>query len=114
MSVRGNEECLLPEEERQAWVRRFRGSGLSLRQFAERHGLKPTRLHYWVYQRGAEARPGGWVGAPHFQEVALPAGLSGTRWGLEVQGSKGSIIRVAAGVDPAWVGAVVSHVGGIC
>jgi len=114
MRLKRNGECHLANDQRQAWVRRYRVSGLSLRQFAERHGLKPTRLHYWVYQQPADAKSAGSVVTPRFQEVALPAALNGSCWGLELQGLTGAVTRVAVGADPVWVGAVLEQVRGLC
>lgn len=114
MNVNRNGEERLAPEERQAWVQRFRNSGLSLRQFAEEHGIKPTRLHYWVYEAGGYGRSGGAVVTPRFQELALPAVARGSGWALERQSADGSVTRVAAGVDSAWVGAVMRELRGVC
>jgi hypothetical protein len=90
-----------------SWVSRYRGSGLGLRQFAERHGLPATRLHYWVYQKNrtpAAAAPAPVAG---FQEVNLVGGLPGQNWAVEVSLPAGPVARFSATVAPAWIGAVM-------
>ena len=114
MRVHQNGEGHLASHERQAWVGRYRASGLSLRQFAQRHGLKPTQLHYWVYQRPAGGKSGGAVVAPGFHEVTLSPALNGSRWALEVQWRQGAVARVAAGAEPSWVAAVLGQLRGLC
>jgi len=34
-----------------AVVAAYRQSGLSLKEFAPERGIRPSRLHYWVYQK---------------------------------------------------------------
>ncbi len=94
-------------------IGRYRGSGLSLRDFARAEGLPPGRLHYWVYQkhgRSAAAerlnRPS--PAAPVFQEVKLASGLSLVpSWAAEVSLPRGVAVRFSTTAEPAWISAVV-------
>lgn len=99
--------------ERARWVREYRDSGLGLKQFAQRHGLRPGQLHYWVYQT---PKPRG-KAAPvaMFQEVRLaaPAALAGT-WSAEIGLPDGTTVRLARGTDPAWGVALVDSLRRPC
>ena len=89
------------------WVSRYRGSGLGLRQFAERHGLPATRLHYWVYQKHrtpAAAAPAAVAG---FQEVNLVGSRPVQNWAVEVSLPAGPVARFSGTAPPAWIGAVM-------
>jgi transposase-like protein len=57
--------------ERARWIGRYRASGLSLKRFAEQHGLSSGQLHYWVY--GSSKRKEAPMSVPVFQEVSWPA-----------------------------------------
>ena len=92
--------------ERARWVSKYRGSGLSLKEFAQRHGLSAGQLRYWVYgpvkAQGAE-KPG-----LVFQEVRLPeASVPPVAWGAEVGLPNGTTVRLARGTDWAWAEALV-------
>ena len=89
------------------WVSRYRGSGLGLRQFAERHGLPPTRLHYWVYQKNRAPATASPVPVAGFQQISLVGGLPLPSWALEVTLPAGSVARFSATAPPAWIGAVM-------
>lgn len=72
------------------------GSGLSVREFAERHGVSPSALTYWKYKRGG----GGQRRRTTFAPVRLidDGGPSSTReFVLELAGAR---IRVPAEFDP--------------
>jgi transposase-like protein len=95
--------------ERARWVGRYRESGLGLKRFAAEHGLRPSQLHYWVYQ----SRPSGResvVKAPGaeamFREYLLPRAPAGD-WGAEIALPDGTRLRLERGADPAWVRALL-------
>ena len=90
------------------WVSRYRRSGLRLRQFAERHGLPLTRLHYWVYQKRRAPAAAAPVPLAGFQEVKLVGGLSVQAWAVEVSLPAGPVARFGATAAPAWIGAVMA------
>jgi hypothetical protein len=88
------------------WVKKFRESGLGLKEFARRHGLKPGQLHYWVYQ--SSKPPGTWAQLPPFQEVRLPArALTGESWSTEIGLPNGTTVRLARETDVAWATALI-------
>jgi hypothetical protein len=89
------------------WIRRYRGSGFGLRTFAHQHGLSPSRLHYWVYQKhGAELRPPRSAPAV-FQELKLTPGLALSNWAVEISLPAGPVVRFSASATPAWMSAVI-------
>jgi hypothetical protein len=81
-------------EQRANWVRRYERSGLSQREFAERHELGLFSLRKWIVQNGVEASSSA-AARPEWQELKL-AGLPGeTRWAAEVVRPDGLVVRVA-------------------
>jgi hypothetical protein len=86
---------------------------MGLHRFAQRHGLKPGQLHYWVYQ-SAKA-PMTQEPLPSFQEVRLPAPQSVSRmWGAEIGLSDGLTVRLAQGSDLAWAMALIDSLRRPC
>lgn len=104
--------------DREHWVRRYRQGGLSLKCFAERHGLRPTQLHYWIYgarRPSANGRPPPSVAEPPpvFREVLLPRHPSGD-WAAQITWPDGLDVRIARDADPAWIGTLVDHLRRPC
>jgi len=99
-------------------VRRYREGDLGLKRFAERHGLRPAQLHYWIY--GAR-RPTGAMRVPRppappppvFREVLLPRQQS-AEWAVQITWPEGLSVRLARDADPAWVGALIEHLRRAC
>lgn len=92
-------------------VERYKGSGLSARQFAEREGLAAGTLGWWSSQlrRGTRAQRGAEGAVP--LEVQLPrpaATVLGTAITIEAHGA---VVRLAAGTDPEYVAAIVHYLG---
>lgn len=101
------------QAERARWVERYRASGLGLQRFADEHGLKPGRLHYWVYAPGL-ASPRETV-TPVFQELRLSGNLAGSSgWAAELLLPSGLTVRLRDGAASEWVGALVQALGGSC
>ena len=106
LSVRAGRRPHSTAEERVALVRQYAHSGLSQREFAERHRLGLSTLRKWIAQHpvlamsGAED-PGRW------QELKLPMGLGPIRWAAELVRPDGWIVRVAPEASPAWVAEVL-------
>jgi len=99
--------------ERARWVNKYRASGLSLSQFAGRHGLKPGQLHYWVYQ--LPKPPVNQASIPTFQEVRLPAGaVTSGSWSAEIGLPNGTTVRLARATDVAWARALIDCLGQPC
>lgn len=89
------------DAERARWVRRYRTSGLGLKRFAQQHGLKAGRLHYWVY--GQDEPKVAEPPAAVFQEVRLPTTLATpASWSAEVGLPDGTTVRLVGGTDVAW------------
>lgn len=92
--------------ERARWIGRYRASGLGLKRFAERHGLSPGQLHYWVYQSPKREKPS--TSVPMFQEVRLSAPTTAAgAWSAEVGLPDGTTVRLVRGVDVEWTQALV-------
>jgi transposase-like protein len=81
-------------EQRAQWVRRYERSGLSQREFAERHHLGLSTLQKWIAQDGRQDWS-GWSGKPVWQELKLDGVPSATRWAAEVVRPDGFVVRVA-------------------
>jgi hypothetical protein len=79
--------------EREQIAKEFEASGLSCREFADRHGYSSSSLVRWV----AEAREVRNPESPVvFSEVKIAPPLShfpGTAWAIELVGSNGVTIR---------------------
>jgi hypothetical protein len=81
-------------EQRAKWVRRYERSGLSQREFAERHRLGLFALRKWVAQEGSQASSGR-KGKPVWQELKLNGVSGAARWVAEVVRPDGLVVRVA-------------------
>jgi transposase-like protein len=99
--------------ERARWVKQYRASGQGLKQFAQRHGLKPGQLHYWVYQ--SPQIPGTLEALPTFQEVRLPpTALTSGSWSTEIGLPNGTTVRLARQTDLAWAMALIDSLRRPC
>ncbi len=98
------------EPDRARWVARYRASGMALHRFAQQHGLKPTQLHYWVYQPRRVSRSS----APTFQEVKLDGLFASAPWAVELALAGGPTVRVRSNADPPWVADLVRHLRRVC
>ncbi len=104
---------VVSKEERAKWVKRYRDSGLGLKDFAAEHGLKAGQLHYWVY--APEPAPIAEGVAPVFREVRLAGNMAAAgRWGAEVALSGGLVVRVSEATEPEWAGALVAALARSC
>jgi hypothetical protein len=96
--------------ERARWVGRYRESGLSLKRFAEEHGLRYPQLHYWIYGDRRRRRTARMeipkAGPPVFREYLLSRPPA-WEWGVEIALPDGTSLRVSRGADPAWVRALL-------
>jgi hypothetical protein len=95
-------------------VAAYRQSGLSLQEFARERGIRPGRLHYWVYQKNHPIKPRSLVRelgadpAPIFQEVKFESGSALlASWAAEVNVARGLNIRFSGTASPEWIGAVI-------
>jgi hypothetical protein len=94
------------ETDAQAALAAHRASGLSLPEFARRHGLTVQRLRWWR-QRLTPA-PSAAPTPPHWLPVQLlPAPACAAPVPLEVVVRGGPVIRVPADFDPAVLRRVV-------
>ena len=113
MKQNHNGQLLDRDAERERWIEKYRVSGMGLRRFAQRHGLKPGQLHYWVYQ--CPKPPVGRDGPPAFQELRLPApALASSLWSAEIGLPNGTTVRLARETDLAWTIAVMNFLRGPC
>jgi hypothetical protein len=109
-----NHHSVKASEESAALIRRYRASGLALKDFARQQGLPPGRLHYWLYQKHRPVPPGrsaacsGAAPAPAFRELKLAACASlVASWAAEVSLPGGLAVRFSGAASPAWIGSVV-------
>lgn len=99
--------------ERARWVSKYRDSGLSLKVFARRHGLRAGQLHYWVYSHthGPASAQKGLV----FQEVRLPqTAIAPPAWTAEVGLPNGMTVRLARGTDREWTKGLIECLSRLC
>jgi transposase-like protein len=89
-------------EQRAKWVRRYERSGLSQREFAERHRLGLSTLRKWIAQDGRQALSGR-KGKAVWQELKLDGLAGAARWAAEVVRPDGLVVRVAHDAPPAWL-----------
>lgn len=99
----------------------YRESGLSLEKFARERGIRPSQLHYWVYQKNQKAKPRSltkdWAGSPRtvFQEVKLEAAtVLLPSWAAEVSLGQGLNVRFSETAGPDWIGAVIQSLQRPC
>lgn len=114
----GHRKADVSAADREQWVRWYRDGDLGLKRFAERHGLRPAQLHYWIYgarrptapvRRPASPTPP----TPVFREVPLPRPPS-VEWTAQIALPDGLSMRIARDADPAWVGALIEHLRRAC
>jgi hypothetical protein len=75
-------------------VGRYERSGLSQRDFAERHRLGLSTLRKWIAQDGSQVLPGR-NGKTVWQELRLDGLPGSARWAAEVVRPDGFVVRVA-------------------
>ena len=112
-----SERSVPSPQEMRVLISRYRISGLGLKRFAREHGISPTRLHYWVYQksRGKARKACRAVRSPMFQEVKMAAGRPAMpSWAAEISLPTGVAIRFSAAAMPAWIVSVVQALQGPC
>jgi hypothetical protein len=114
MKYANNQHPVQTNQELAAAVRAYRRSGQGLKRFALERGIRPGRLHYWVYQkpRDSKFKPSvkEAVGASRavFQEVQFEAGSTWlNHWAAEVSLAAGGNVRFSGAARPEWIKAVV-------
>jgi len=104
-----------------AVIAAYRQSGLSLEKFAKKRGIRPSQLHYWVYQKNQGAKPRSLTkeqsAGPRavFQEVKLGADSALLpSWAAEISLSQGLNVRFSGTARPDWIGAVIQSLQRPC
>ncbi len=104
-----------------AVIAAYRQSGLSLEKFARERGIRPSQLHYWVYQKNQEAKPRALTKVQSagrkavFQEVKLEAASALLpSWAAEVSLSQGLNVRFSGTASPDWIRAVMQSLQRPC
>jgi hypothetical protein len=80
-------------DERAHWVRRFHASGLSRREFVQRHGMGLSTLDRWLTEKPVASAH------PPLREVNVGSLLSASPWIAEVQRADGLVVRLG---PQAW------------
>ena len=121
MNDRNNHPLISTSKDMAAVVAAYRRSGLSLKQFARERGVRPTQLHYWVYQKKQAAKPRPLVKEPRaarravFQEVKLEAASALLpSWAAELSLARGLNVRFSGTASPEWIGAVIQALQRLC
>ena len=81
-----------PTDQRAQWLDQFRRSGLSQAGFARRHGLKVSRLRYWLYH--PRRRQASTNGGPRWQEIRVKGWPATPSWGAEISLPGGCTVRL--------------------
>jgi transposase-like protein len=104
-----------------AVITAYRQSGLSLEKFARERGIRPSQLHYWVYQKNQGPKPRSLTKDRSagrravFQEVKLGAASALLpSWAAEVSLSQGLNVRFSGTAGPDWIGAVIQSLQRPC
>jgi transposase-like protein len=85
----------------------YRRSGLSQREFVQRHGLGLSTLTKWLREeRQPDRQLPGRNGADLFQEVKLQPQFGAAGWAAEVVLADGAVLRLGAHADVAWATAL--------
>jgi len=97
---------------------RWKRSGLTLREFAEKRGIPLSTLSWWrqVFRRAGEEEANG-AAAEHavaFTEVPKPAKVPRTPAVLEIVPHGGHVVRVPAGADTGTLRRVLQAVRTTC
>lgn len=99
--------------EREGLLARFRRSGQSQKRFCEENNLALSTLQYWLSQEHPQRQPRD----ASFVQLAVPvaaAGLPGAgelpMGAVQIRLPSQLELQVAAGADPAWVGALLRGV----
>jgi hypothetical protein len=100
--------------DRESWVSRYRASELSLQQFAQAQGLRPTQLHYWVYGKRSRGPGGPPLVKARLPEIAWGELLPSPAWAAEISLADGAALRVNSAAPPVWVAEVVKQLRGVC
>jgi transposase-like protein len=104
------------ESEARAVLEAYEASGLSVAEFARRHGLGPQRLRWWKKRRAEEASsalsfvPVHVVAPPSRKAREAPAGAAR----MEVVLARGRSIRVEPGFDADEVARLVRALEEAC
>jgi hypothetical protein len=104
-----------PSRSRSWWkstVSRWKRSGLTAGEFAEREDVSPRTLRWWssALSRGTRAVRGQAEMSPAPIEIILPAEQARAHVEISVQGA---VLRVEVGTDAAYVGALVQALRGV-
>jgi hypothetical protein len=100
------------QQERGAWISRYRSSGLQSWQFAEQHGLKLGTLRRWLQQEDHRNSTGSEPSG--FQELLLPSVSTAGPWAAEVQLPDGVVVRLGVAATPSWIAALLKAVRPSC
>jgi hypothetical protein len=100
---------------------RWQHSGLTLREFGQRHGIPVSTLTWWrqVFRRAAEQLNGAPASVPAakpvvFTEVPRPSTVRIPPPVLEIILRSGHMLRVPAGVDPDTLQLVLQALQATC
>jgi hypothetical protein len=97
---------------------RWQRSGLTLREFGERHGIPLSTLTWWrrVFRRAGEDEVNGALAETPvvFTEVPAPADIRRTPAVLEIVLHSGHLVRVPAGADTDTLQRVLQALRATC
>jgi transposase-like protein len=90
-------------QQRAKLLTQYRGSGLSQREFVQRHGLGLSTLTQWSrVARLTDVEPPERNASVPFQEVNLRPQFRPAGWAAEVALADGAVLRLSAQADATW------------
>lgn len=105
---------LATPQERSEWVRRYKESGLSVRQFCDEHKLVRQTLYNWLARSRAgqevSEMSSGRQALASFHEIKLEGANVPCPWAAELHRPGGAVLRVAADAPAA----LVEQLLGVC
>ena len=103
------------KDEWAARVEAWKKSGVSLREYAEREGLKPRSLQWWSWKLRSKpnARKRTRARRVGFVELQAPAAAAAERESFELTFPSGHVLRIPIGVDEDTMMSLVTTVGSL-
>jgi len=91
--------------EKAEWVKKYRQSGLSQREFSKQAGIEYMSLYRWARKERERSKPAqqsvqSTVG---FAELQLPASTQRSDWAVELALTNGTVLRLTKDTPPTLV-----------
>jgi len=87
------------------WVRKYRESGLSQREFSKQAGIEYMSLYRWARKQRESGQPGQKESKSclAFAELKSPASAARSDWAVELALANGTVLRLTKDTPPTLV-----------